>query len=77
MKICVESAYSDGHESTLEYDIPDVDVPAPVDEMWDYLWDWTGDGHGQDSDLGWFYKITILEAANPELAGLSRENCGN
>jgi hypothetical protein len=77
VKIRVENAYSDGHESTLEYDIPEADVPAPVDEMWDYLWDWTGDGHGQDPDLGWFYKITILEAVKPGLAGLSRENCGN
>lgn len=77
MKILVENAYGDGHESTLEYDIPDADVPAPADEMWDYLRDWTGDGHGQDPDLGWFYKITILEAVIPGLVGLSRENCGN
>ncbi len=93
MKIRVENAYSDGHESTLEYDIPDADVPAfalaTEDEkkwpicmedghaMWEFLWDWTGDGHGEDPDLGWFYKITILEAADPKLVGLSRENAGN
>jgi len=94
VKIRVENGYTDGHESTLEYDIPDADVPAyillgdlPADErkyrhrdgeeMWDYLWEWTGDGHGEDPDLGWSYKITILEAADPKLVGLSHENSGN
>jgi len=87
MKIRVENAYSDGHESTLEYEIDDADVPAygpaPTDgwghygeQMWDHLWQFTGDGHGEDADLGWFYKVTILEAADPELVGLSHENSG-
>jgi hypothetical protein len=93
VKIRVENGYSDGHESTLDYDIPDADVPAfamaTEDEkkwpicmadghaMWEFLGTYTGDGHGEDPDLGWFYRITILEAANPKLVGLSLENSGN
>lgn len=73
MKIRVENAYSDGHQSTAEYIIPDADVPPYVrfedapnkdelwgedgEEMWDHLQQWTGDGHGENADLGWFYRV--------------------
>ena len=91
MKIRVEYAYSDGHESTLDYDIPDADVPAFVpatdaekdrgyedgQEMWEYLYRYTGDGHGEDSSLGFSYTITILEAADRSIVGLSHELSGN
>lgn len=91
MKIKVENAYSDGHESVIEYEVPTVDVdaallgreagdashPGGTDELWDLLWTYTGDGHGEDSDLGWSYEVTIIEADDPALVGLSRENSGN
>jgi len=88
MKISSVSSYSDGHESTIEYLINDADVPAWIrrddlwgapdgDELWEFLCQYMGDGHGEDSSLGWYYLITILEAADPELVGLSHENAGN
>ena len=77
MKIQVDNAYSDGHESRLFYDIEDSEVPEDREDMWEHLWQFGGDGHGTDPDLGWCYEITILEASNPELVGLSEENCGS
>lgn len=86
MKIKVENSYSDGHESTIEYTVPDMDLPQRdsytdsevwIEDVWDHLYRYTGDGHGKDSSLGWFYGIDILEAADPELVGLHWENSGN
>ena len=93
MKISSHSSYTDGHESTIEYTIDDARVPAFVpgptdhsgasvwgidaDDWWEFMCQYMGDGHGQDSSLGWFYSITILESADPELVGLYWENAGN
>lgn len=86
MKISCTNSYSDGHESTIEYTVPDMDIPqrgaytdhdAWLDDVWGVLHRYTGDGHGQDSELGWFYSIDILDAADPELVGLHWENSGN
>ena len=93
MKITAHNSYSDGHESTIDYVIDDADVPAFIpgandddgtttwgidaDEWWEFMAQYTGDGHGRDSSLGWFYSITVVEAADPALVGLYWENCGN
>lgn len=75
MKIKVENAYSDGHESTLEYDVDDAKVQEyvthpdfeDVDEaLEELLFEFTGDGHGIDSDLGSYYEVTVLDG---EFAG--------
>ena len=60
MRIQVDNAYSDGHESRLFYDIDDSEVPdEDPEEMWDYLWQFSGDGHGTDPDLGWATRSPI------------------
>lgn len=72
MKIKVENTYSDGHESTVFHDVDEATLPLDdEDALWDELWTYTGDGHGQNLDA--IYEITILEAANPALVGLSHE----
>lgn len=75
MKICVENAYSDGYESSQRHVIDDADVPRDIEDMWDLLWEYTGDGHGDHSGLDSCYTITIEAAADPVLVGLSREWC--
>ena len=81
MKIKVQNAYSDGHESTFEYEVCDKAVDYAlldgIDQLWDLLFQYTGDGHGEDADLGWFYSIDIIEAARSELVGVHWENSGN
>jgi hypothetical protein len=76
MRIRVENGYSDGHESTMEYEVSEISG-EDIDALWERLWDYTGDGHGEDSSLGWYYKITILDAALMHLIGQSYENAGN
>ena len=71
MRIKVENAYSDGYESTVFHDVVDATVPADEDAMWEELWTYTGDGHSTSLDA--IYEVTILQAANPALVGLSRE----
>lgn len=76
LKVELENAYSDGHESkTTEW----VEIPpfADVEEMWEHLQDFTGDGHGAGEDLGYCYTVTVLEApGRAELVGLSNEWAG-
>lgn len=72
MKIKVENTYSDGYESTSFHDVEEATLPLDdEDALWDELWTYTGDGHGPNLDA--IYEVTILEAANPGLVGLSRE----
>lgn len=72
MKIKVENTYSDGHESTVVCDVDEATLPlGDEDALWEELWTYTGDGHGENLDA--IYEVTILEAADPALVGLSRE----
>lgn len=71
MKIVVENSYSDGSESTIIHQVDDATIPGDEDAMWDELWCYTGDGSGEHLDA--IYEITILEAADPKLVGLTRE----
>ena len=78
MKIEVENAYSDGHESVLTYGgVPEFTGAVTEGDDWElsqHLHEYTGDGHGaEDPDLGFFCVITILAAANPALVGRTVE----
>jgi hypothetical protein len=76
MRIKVVSAYSDGHESERTETVQ-VEQFADLDEMWEQLDEFTGDGHGVDSSLGYCYEVTVLESPQrPELVGLSNEWVG-
>lgn len=73
LEVRVECAYSDGHESSRSEAV--VAEPfTDLEDLWDQLFDLTGDGHGDGRDLGCLTVMTILEAAGrPELVGLSHE----
>ena len=82
MKIVVGNFYSDGHTSTRRYTVPDIDLPSPLDpdsdahleQLWDVLYAYTGDGHAaNNSDLGCLYEVQIREAADSRLVGLTHE----
>ena len=79
MKIKSDSSYSDGHESIVYIDIPDDEVPEGLadidmygyrDDLHDFLYPYSGDGHGAGNDLGFFHVVTIVEAANSDLVGM-------
>lgn len=71
MKIRVENSYEDGHESTRVEEIPDplYTDADPEEGLRDFLWEFSGDGHGLGNDLGLWCEITILEAENESLIG--------
>ena len=79
MKIKSESSYSDGHESVKFYEVADSEVPGDLLEveptygdlnnLREFLFTYSGDGHGTDNDLGFFHIVTIVEASDPELVG--------
>lgn len=79
--ILVENAYSDGHESSFEREVPAPHGPADLDpadylveSWWDRVtYDHTGDGHGIDSDLGSCYTVTIVRAKDESIVGASHE----
>ena len=71
MKIRIENAYSDGHESTSVEDVPEYTGVVTEDDelLHDHLFPYTGDGHGIGRDLDSMTEITILDAVNPALVG--------
>lgn len=83
MKIRIENAYEDGHESTSIEEIPEfTGDPDDTDEFGDnalegHLHPYTGDGHGIGNNLGFCYTITILQAENPALVGHVEEWAGS
>lgn len=76
VKVKIENAYSDGHESERVATVAD---PAGMDDVtldgwWeDVVWDETGDGHGVGRRLGSCCTATVIEADVPGLVGQSRE----
>lgn len=76
MRIRVDNTYSDGHTSRLFYNIPDGEVPHGREAMREYLWRYTGDGHGKDRDLGYAYEVTVVDADDPALIGVTVEWAG-
>lgn len=76
LKIKVECAYSDGHESTVVETVA-IQPVNDREELWEQLQDFTGDGHGIGRDLGYCHTITILESnGDPDLVDLTNEWCG-
>ena len=72
MVITVENNYSDGHESVqiLEVDDPVFTQDRPVtDQLGDYLFRFTGDGHGIEPGIDACYTVTVQEAKDPTLVG--------
>ncbi|UQX13395.1 hypothetical protein [Candidatus Mycobacterium methanotrophicum] len=76
LTIKVENAYSDGHESE-QVETVQVEPSEDLEELWEQLEEFTGDGHGIDSDLGYCYVVTVLDSPDrPEMVGLSNEWVG-
>ncbi len=76
LTIKVENAYSDGHESE-RVETVQVEPFEDLEELWEQLEEFTGDGHGIDNDLGYCYTVTVLESVErPDLVGLSNEWVG-
>jgi len=72
MKIQVENTYADGHQSSQVHTIEEPST-ADLEELWEELWEYTGDGSGEHQNA--YYEVTILESANPKLVGLTNEWC--
>lgn len=73
LTIKVENAYSDGHESEQTHAVT-LDRFRGEEDLWDHLFEYTGDGHGIGRDLGSLYTVTVLACPEyPELVGLSNE----
>lgn len=73
LKIKVENSYSDGHESE-QVEKVQVEPFEDLEELWEQLREYTGDGHGIGRDVDALYTVTVLEAPErPELVGLSNE----
>lgn len=76
LKIKVENAYSDGHESTVVETVR-VEPFDDIEELWEQLQDFTGDGHDVGGVLGYCHTITIVDAAeNSALVGSCNEWVG-
>jgi hypothetical protein len=81
MKIRVDGCYEDGHQYDVDIVVDEFNYGIHGDEDEDfgdhevalsnYLWQWTGDGHGQgdNRNLGHYCEITILDAADTDLIG--------
>lgn len=72
----LENAYSDGRCST-SVETVEVEAVDDVEELWEHLEEFTGDGHGIGNDLGYCYTITVLDApGHADLVGLTNEWVG-
>lgn len=73
LTIKVENAYSDGHESE-QVEAVQVEPFDDLEELWEQLHDYTGDGHGIGNDLGYCHAVTVVDFPDrPDLVGLSNE----
>lgn len=73
LRVQVENTYSDGHQSERVQEIQ-VEPFEDLEELWELLREFTGDGHGIGRDVDALYTVTVLESPNrPELVGLSNE----
>lgn len=76
LTIRVESAYSDGHTSKQVKTV-EVEPFEDLEQLWEQLEEFTGDGHGVGNDLGYCYEITIVDApGGSELIGKCNEWVG-
>lgn len=74
LTIKVENTYSDGHESEQTHAV-ELEQFRGEEDLWEQLFDYTGDGHGADRpDLDSLYTVTVLACPeHSELVGLSNE----
>uniref|UniRef100_A0A5Q5BTD5 Uncharacterized protein n=2 Tax=unclassified Mycobacterium TaxID=2642494 RepID=A0A5Q5BTD5_MYCSS len=73
LTIKVENAYSDGHESEQTHTVT-MERFRGEEDLWEQLFEYTGDGHGDGRDLGSLHTVTVLGCPEyPELVGLSNE----
>ncbi len=74
VKVRIDNAYADGHESTHYVEIPTPTVPLSDLDEWfaDEVFEHTGDGHGADG-MGSCCVATIVAADRVELVGKSYE----
>jgi hypothetical protein len=70
----IENVYDDGHESTIEVELPEPTL-ATIDDWWnDVVLPHTGDGYGAEHPkLGFWYEATITTAEDTSLCGLTME----
>lgn len=83
IKVRIENAYTDGHESVSEVTIDQAPTALTVEaiDAWfiDVVWDFTGDGHYIDVyeatgiRLGSCYTATVVEAPALALVGAVHE----
>ncbi|CAN3132141.1 hypothetical protein ACNUDN_29935 [Mycobacterium sp. smrl_JER01] len=72
----VECAYSDGHESVTVQDV-EVASCGDLDQLWEDLSEYTGDGHDAAGKLGYCHTITVVACpAIAEIVGQSNEWVG-
>ena len=74
LTIKVENTYSDGHESEQTHAV-ELEQFRGEEDLWEQLFDYTGDGHGADRPgLDSLYTVTVLACPEySELVGLSNE----
>jgi len=76
MTINVENHHSDGHKSQRT-EVANVAPFENLDELWEELQEFTGDGHDVDGDLGYCHTITIVDSPDrPTLVGETNEWVG-
>ncbi|UBV22313.1 hypothetical protein H8Z59_03620 [Mycolicibacterium fortuitum] len=76
LTIRVENAYSDGHTSK-RVETVEVERFEDLEQLWEQLEEFTGDGHGIGNDLGYCFEITIVDAPGRcELVGECNEWVG-
>ncbi|OMC37690.1 hypothetical protein A5742_08630 [Mycolicibacterium fortuitum] len=76
LTIRVENAYSDGHTSK-RVETVEVEPFEDLEQLWEQLEEFTGDGHGIGNDLGYCFEITIVDAPGRcELVGEFNEWVG-
>lgn len=68
----------DKHHDADDYGQLDANDPQDyLEAVHNYLFEWTGDGHGiENHRLGYYCEITILESTNPELVNKTFEYDG-
>ena len=80
MRIRVENTYENGHTSVHYHDIDEATElphqalggdPHALDYLWDTLWEYTGDGTGENMYA--IYEVEILDSTNPAWIGLTYE----
>ena len=73
LTVKVENAYSDGYQSEQTQTVRLAAVDDEED-LWEQLYDYTGDGHGIGRDLNAIYEMTVLACPQrPEFVGLNNE----